>query len=77
MELHESIRDTFKEVIVKEQPGYRLKLRKHEVLAPKGVFSLDMVQESLKEDGTVFDSQTYNFFLDKEELQALANGLTA
>ena len=77
MELHESIRNTYKEVVVKEQPGYRLKLRKHQVLAPAGLFSLNMVQESLKEDGTVFDSQVYNFFLDKEELQALANGLTA
>jgi len=77
MELHESIKHTLKEVIVKTQPGFRLRLRKHEVIAPKGLFSLDMIQESLKEDGTVFDHQTYSFFLDKDELQALANGLTA
>ena len=76
MELHESIRHTAKEMVIKEQPGYRLTLKKHEVLAPKGVFSLDMIQESLKEDGSVMDTQTYNFFLTKEELQALAYGLT-
>jgi hypothetical protein len=36
-----------------------------------------MVQESLRTDGTVSDSQTYNFFMTKEECQALAYGLTA
>ena len=77
MELHESVRDTYKEMVIKEQPGYRLTLKKHKVIAPKGLFSLDMTQESLKEDGTVTDSQTYNFFLTKEELQSLAYGLTA
>jgi hypothetical protein len=75
-ELHESVRNTFKEMTIKEQPGYRLRLEKHEVISPKGLFSLDMIQESLKEDGTVSDSQTYNFFLTKDELQALAYGLT-
>jgi hypothetical protein len=76
MELHESVRDTYKEMVIKEHAGYRLTLKKHEVLSPKGLFSIDMVQESLK-DGEVVMSQTYNFFMDKAELQALAYGLTA
>ena len=76
MELHESVRDTYKEMVIKEHEGFRLTLRKHEVLAPKGLFSVDMVQESLK-DGEVTDSQVYSFFMDKSELQALAYGLTA
>jgi hypothetical protein len=76
MELHESVRDTYKEMVIKEHPGFRLTLKKHEVLSPKGLFSVDMVQESLK-DGEVVDSQTYNFFMTKEEMQTLANGLTA
>jgi hypothetical protein len=46
------------------------------VISPKGLFSLDIVQESLK-DGKVADSQTYNFFMTKEELQTLAHGLIA
>ena len=76
MELHESIRHTAKEMVVKEHNGFRLILKKHEVLAPKGLVSINMVQESLK-DGEVVDSQTYSFFMDKAELQALAYGLTA
>jgi hypothetical protein len=74
--LHESVKDTYKEMVIKEHEGYRLVLKKHEVLSPKGLFSVDMVQESLK-DGEVIESQTYNFFMDKAELQALAYGLTA
>lgn len=74
--LHESVSDTYKEMIIKENAGYRLVLKKHEVLSPKGLFSLDMTQESLK-DGEIVSTQTYNFFLTKEELQSLAYGLTA
>jgi hypothetical protein len=73
--LHESIRDTYKEMVIKEHEGFRLTLQKHEVLSPSGLFSISMVQESLK-DGEVSDTQTYNFFMTKEECQTLAYGLT-
>ena len=76
MELHESVKSTYKEMVIKEHEGFRLTLKKHEVLSPKGLFSIDMVQESLK-DGDVVDSQTYNFFMTKEECQALAYGLVS
>jgi len=75
-ELHESVAHTAKEMTIKENPGFRIRLEKHEVINPKGLFSLDIIQESLK-DGKVADSQTYNFFMTKEELQTLAHGLTA
>ena len=77
MELHESIRHTRKEMTIKESNGFRLRLVKHECLRPAGLFSVDMIQEGLKEDGTVSQTSTYNFFMTKEELQALAHGLTA
>ena len=76
MMLHESVAHTAKEIIVKENEGFRVRVAKHEVISPKGLFSLDIIQESLKE-GKVVDSQTYNFFMTKEELQSLASGLTA
>jgi hypothetical protein len=75
MELHESVAHTRKEMTVKESEGFRVRMVKHEVISPKGLFSLDLIQESLK-DGQVQDSQSYNFFMTKEELQALAYGLT-
>lgn len=76
MELHESVAHTRKEMTVKESEGFRVRLVKHEVISPKGLFSLDIIQESLNK-GKVTDSQTYNFFMTKEECQALAHGLTA
>jgi hypothetical protein len=74
--LHESVAHTYKEITVKESEGFRVRMVKHEVLMPKGLFSLDLIQESLK-DGKVQDSASYNFFMTKEELQTLAQGLTA
>jgi len=74
--LHESIAHTAKETTIKENSGFRIRVEKHEVISPKGLFSLDIIQESL-EDGKVQDSQTYNFFMTKEELDTLAQGLTA
>jgi hypothetical protein len=76
MELHESVAHTRKEMTIKESEGFRVRMLKHEVISPKGLFSLDIIQESLK-DGAVADTQTYNFFMTKEELQTLAYGLTA
>lgn len=76
-QLHESIAHTRKEMTIKESQGFRVRMVKHEVISPKGLFSLDLIQEGLKEDGTVSQTSTYNFFMTKEELQALAYGLTA
>ena len=76
MELHESLAHTRKEMTIKESEGFRVRLVKHEVISPKGLFSLDIIQENLK-DAKVESSQTYNFFMNKEELQSLAHGLTA
>jgi hypothetical protein len=76
MELHESIKDTYTETVIKEHEGFRLVLKKHEVLAPKGLFSVDMEQQCLK-DGKITDTAVYNFFMTKEEMTTLAQALTA
>lgn len=76
MTLHESIAATKVEMVVKENPAFRVRLVKHEVLSPKGLFNIDIIQESLKEDKTVSQTSTYNFLMTKEELQSLAYGLT-
>jgi hypothetical protein len=73
--LHETVAHTARDVTIKEHEGFRVRMEKHEVLSPKGLFSLDFIQESLK-DGNVVDSQTYNFFMTKEELQKLASAIT-
>ena len=71
--LHESIKQ--KKFTVKENASYRMRVTQHECLAPAGLYSLDFIQESLKEDGTVRDVQVYNFFMNKEDLKTLCEGL--
>ncbi len=76
-ELHPDVAGTAKEMIIKESEGFRLRLEKWEAISPAGLFAIDLIQESLKEDGTVAYSSTYNFNMTREELQSLAFGLTA
>ena len=76
MMLHELVRDTYTETVIKDHGGFRLVLKKHEVLSPKGLFSVDFEQQSMK-DGKVADTAVYNFFMTKEEMATLASALTA
>lgn len=75
-QLHESVRDTYKEVVIKDHESFRLILKKHEVLMPKGLFSVDLEQQSLKE-GKITDTAVYNFFMTKEEMATLSSALIA
>jgi hypothetical protein len=52
-------------------------LKKHEVLAPKGLFSVNLEQQTLGLNGEVRDTAVYNFFMTKEEISTLASALTA
>jgi len=74
--MHESVMNTYKEMVIKENEGFQLVLKKHEVLSPKGLFSVNLEQQSLK-NGEVVDTNTYNFFMTEKEMQSLAYGLTA
>jgi hypothetical protein len=71
--LHESIK--LKNFTIKENSGFRVRVEQWEVISPKGLNSVNFIQESLKEDGTVQDSQVYNFFMTKEEIKTLTQGL--
>lgn len=75
-ELHDSIKHTAKEMIITESEGFRLRLEKWESIAPSGLVSIGLVQESLDDNGEVLYTSTYNFNMSKEELQTLAHGLT-
>ena len=71
--MHESIE--VKHFTVKNNPGFRVRVEQWEVISPKGLYSLNFIQESLKDNGTVRDSQIYNFFMTKEEIKTLTQGL--
>lgn len=64
-----------KTMVVKESEGFRLSIKKHEVLSPKGLYSLDFLQESLDENGRVVYDSTYNFHLTEDEIEMVIKGL--
>jgi hypothetical protein len=76
-DLHPDVAHTAKEMVIKESEGFRLRMEKWEAINPKGLFAVDLIQESLNENGEVWDTSTYSFNMTKEELQALAYGLTS
>lgn len=75
-ELHPDVAATAKGMVIKESEGFRLRLEKWEGISPKGLYSLDLIQESLKDDGSIAYTSTYSFNMTKEELQTLAYALT-
>ena len=75
-ELHPDVANTSKEMIIKESEGFRLRMEKWESVSPKGLYAIDLIQESLDDKGEVQYTSTYNFNMTKDELQALAHGLT-
>lgn len=75
MELHESVRHTRIESVIKTNENFRVRMVKHEVLSPRGLFSIDLINETLDDSGVVIDSNSYNYFMTKEELQRLAHAL--
>jgi len=75
--LHPEVAHTATEKIIKENEGFRLRMEKWQSINPKGLFAVDLIQESLDEDGKVVNSSTYNFNMTADELKTLAQGLVA
>jgi hypothetical protein len=75
-DLHPDVASTAKEMIIKQSEGFRLRMEKWAHINPTDLYGLHLIQESLDEDGEVTYSSTYSFNMTKEELQALAYGLT-
>jgi len=71
--IHESL--DVKEFTVKESNAFRMRVRSWEVVSPKGLTNLDFIQESLDKDGKVAHTSTYNFFMTKEDIKTLCEGL--
>jgi uncharacterized protein YceH (UPF0502 family) len=75
-DLHPDVASTAKEMTVKEDKAYRVRVERWQGKI-EGLYSLDFIQECLDDAGNVTFSSTYSFNMTKEELQALAHGLTA
>lgn len=62
------------EFVVHENQGFRLRVEKTKCLRPDNFYSVNFIQESLR-DGEVDYSSTYNFFLTEEQVKRLAEEL--
>jgi hypothetical protein len=65
------------EFIIKNQPGFRIRVRTWKCARPADLNALDFVQEILDEDGNVLNTSTYNFFLSDTEIKSLKDQLPA
>lgn len=70
-QLHPDVLKTFKTATIKESEGFRLRLEKWEATSPKGYYAVNFIQESLNEEGEIWQTSTYNFHMTKEEIQHL------
>jgi len=64
-----------KEFVVKEGLGFRLRVKSWKCLSPADLNSIEFIQETLKDDGTVAQASTYNFLMTDPEIKKLAEGL--
>lgn len=65
------------EFVIKNQPGFRIKVRTWKCVRPSDLNALDFVQEILDDDGNVLNTSTYNFFLSDAEIKSLKDQLPA
>ena len=75
MKHHESLK--VKKFTLKEDAGFRVRVEQWEVLNPKGLFAVDIIQECFDRNGEVDFTSTYNFHMTKDEIKTLCEGLMA
>lgn len=63
-----------KEITVKDESAFRLKLRHWKAINPSNLNSVEFVQECIK-DGEVDFTSTYNFLMTNDEIKSLIKGL--
>jgi hypothetical protein len=63
------------EIIIKDSPGFQLRLKKWESINPKGLYAVHFIQATKDREGNVDSESTYEFFMDAEELSTLADAL--
>jgi hypothetical protein len=64
-----------KNITIKESPAFRVRVESWESINPKGLFSVDIIQECLDDEKEVTSSSTYNFHMTRDEIKRLCEGL--
>ncbi len=63
------------ELMIKDGPGFQLRLKKWECINPKGLYAVHFLQATKDRDGNIDNESSYEFFMDAEELRNLAEAL--
>lgn len=64
-----------KEILIKENQAFRLKVKQWKAIAPEDFNTVEFVQECIGKDGEVDFTSTYQFFMTTDELIKLADSL--
>jgi len=64
-----------KEILIKETPTFKFKVRQWQAINPKNLNAIQLVQECLDDKGNVEFESTRNYLLSNEEVLKLAEGL--
>jgi hypothetical protein len=64
-----------KEFLIKDTPGFRLRVKSWKCVNPATLNAIEFIQECKDKDGEVDLSSTYQFFMTDDELKLLANSL--
>ena len=64
-----------KEVVIKDTPGFRLRVKSWKCANPATLNAIEFIQECKDKDGEVDSSSTYQFFMSDAELKMLAQSL--
>jgi hypothetical protein len=64
-----------REILIKENKAFRLKIRQHRAVNPVELNSIEFVQECLDKDGEVDFISTYQFNMTDEELIKVSDSL--
>lgn len=62
------------EVVVKDEPAFRIKVRHWKADSPKNLNSIEFVQDCMR-DGEVDFTSTYHFLMTDDEIKNLVKGL--
>ena len=66
-----------KEFTIKENQGFRLRVKSWKCVSPTDLNAIEFIQESKDKDGNADLSSTYQFFMTDDELKTLAKGLVS
>ena len=64
-----------REILIKENKAFRLKIRQQRAINPADLNSIEFVQECLDKDGEVDFTSTYQFNMTNEELIKVSDSL--